>query len=456
MSNENQDSIALSFKDLSISSLHPPKPILHNCSGYIRQGGLTAGCDDIFTTITCLIIILVLGASASGKSMLMKVLAGRLQNLYATGSVNINGVPMDPYDIKNEVCYVPQEDFLMGELTPRETLTNKLLMKTPMHPSNVASQVDILLKSFGLDHVADNPIGTVFVRGLSGGQRKRVEVCSELVAPSSILLLDEPTSGLDGAIAYEVLSVIKNILTAKKGKLSVMISIHQPNSRILDLFDNILLLGNGGMLFFGSILEAAAYFEAIGFPLHRQAQMLTKTMSFEAESEVKNYSPTDVYLQITDTNFGSNYDFDFIGSFRCSQYHTDLVNKLDAFARSGRRNALVRLNEVDVSWKFAQVGQGGAESTAATESLGPPVQSLYLRQYLTLIARDFTLAARDPSLYYLQFILVSFFGFLVGAAFFRLHARIDSSMINIGGGLLWIVMMMSIFKSSKSITSVGE
>lgn len=164
-----------------------------------------------------------MGASASGKSVLMKVLAGRLPKLHVTGEVTIDGLQMDINDTGNSVNYVPQDDFLMGELSARETLRNNARMKRGTDATVIDREVDDLLRKFGLDHVADNAIGTVFRRGLSGGQRKRVEVCSELISPHSVLMLDEPTSGLDGAIAYEVLSATKKILQEKKGKLSVII-----------------------------------------------------------------------------------------------------------------------------------------------------------------------------------------------------------------------------------------
>ncbi len=73
---------------------------------------------------------------------------------------------------------MPQDDFLMGELSAQETLANVCSMKTSLSSETIDADVDELLKSFGLSHVADNAIGTVFKRGLSGGQRKRVEVCS--------------------------------------------------------------------------------------------------------------------------------------------------------------------------------------------------------------------------------------------------------------------------------------
>jgi len=252
----------------------------------------------------------------------MKVLAGRLQSLHVTGEITLNGTHMDPNNLSNGVSYVPQDDFLMGEFTARETLRNNYLMKKDAAPSTVEHEVATLLKSFGLDHIADNAIGTVFVRGLSGGQRKRVEVCSELIAPHTVLLLDEPTSGLDGAIAFEVLSAIKGILDKKQGQLSVMISIHQPNQRILELFNHIMLVGGGGMIFFGSLPQSVNYFTSIGFP----------------PPEI--YTPTDVFLQVSDVNFGGNHDFDFVGNFACSELFANLQTMLNAVKRNGTRLAL--------------------------------------------------------------------------------------------------------------------
>lgn len=380
-----------------------------------------------------------MGASASGKSVLMKVLAGRLPKLHITGEVTIDGLPMDINDTGNSVNYVPQDDFLMGELTARETLRNNARMKRDTEAGVIDQEVDDLLRKFGLDHVADNAIGTVFRRGLSGGQRKRVEVCSELISPHSVLMLDEPTSGLDGAIAYEVLSATKKILKEKKGKLSVIISIHQPNSRILELFDHIMLIGGGGMIFFGTVPQSIKYFTSIGFP------------------PPEEYTPTDVFLQVSDANFGDNHDFDFEGAFAASKYASRLHNLLDEVKRTGVTRALKAEAEdhgadeesggSGQDWRVVKVRpQQPTEGLPDDEFDAPKpegVHSLFFRQFWTLISRDFTLAYRDPSLYYLQFVLVSFFGFLVGATFFNLHARINSKMTNISGGLLWIVLMMS-------------
>jgi ABC-type multidrug transport system ATPase subunit len=399
-----------------------------------------------------------MGASASGKSVLMKSIAGRMQQLAVTGEICVDGMKIDPQDRGNDITYVPQDDFLMGEITPRETLHNILHMKKICSDETKQKEVDKLIHEFGLQHVADNAIGTVFVRGLSGGQRKRVEICSEMIQPSSILLLDEPTSGLDGAIAYDVLSSIKQRLQDSQGKLSILMSIHQPNNRILSLFDHLLLMSEGGMIFFGTLPEAIQYFTDLGFP------------------SPLGYTPTDLFLQVSDVNFRETEELDFEGSFLISPYALKLALFLDDIRKQSFYQSLNNNNNNN---KDDVENQNGITTTTTTTTTYRAVQVLpnnelndkeeeeaygeismklsklnsektfweqfnfFFRQVRILLQRDFTLAKRDPSLYYLQFVLVSTFGFLVGAAFFNVPIEIGSRMNNIPGGLLWLVMMMS-------------
>ena len=135
----------------------------------------------LFLNMFHVLSYLVLGASASGKSVLLSSIAGRLPQLKITGELLVNGVVVDPNNLNNKVSYVPQDDFLLGELTPRETLKNIATMKTCIDGTVIDRNIDHLLSSFGLSHVADNAIGTIFVRGLSGGQKKRVEVCTGII-----------------------------------------------------------------------------------------------------------------------------------------------------------------------------------------------------------------------------------------------------------------------------------
>jgi len=239
----------------------------------------------------------------------------------------------------------------------------------------------------------------------------------ELIAPSTILLLDEPTSGLDGAIAYEILSAMKTILAEKQGSLSIIMSIHQPNSRILDLFDHILLLGSGAMQYFGTVPDSIAYFTGLGFSIPSQ------------------YTPTDVLLQLTDRNFGIHQNYDFEEAFISSQYAISVIETIVNSKNISKSRGIINSDDGKVH------NIEDLNKVTATSSDSVSISSFW-RQYSTLIMRDFVIAARDPSLYYLQFVLVLVFGFLIGAGFFQLGFEINSRITNVPSGLLWIVMLM--------------
>jgi len=380
---EQDTNLALGFNSFSVSTLSD-HPILFNVSGYVQKGCITA----------------VMGPSASGKSMLLQALSGRIQELSISGEVCIDNSIIDPKSSKNSVAYVPQEDSLIGELTAREVTTNTAIFKRAEPISQLKSDVDYLLKSLGLSHVADGIIGTLIFRGLSGGQKKRVDISSELIASPSVLLMDEPTSGLDSSIAYEVLNTIRTLVKSSNGKISVILSIHQPNKRILELFDHLLLLDNGESTFFGTIPESLEYFSRIGFPCP------------------SGVTPTDYYLQISDSNFSYTENFDFIDSFSKSIEATNLKNMLTTALKSAVNN-----------------NQTSSKSTNIIDKV------TFVTQVFTLIYRDYSLAYRDPTLYYFQTALFMGFGFVAGAVFFQMPHGIDGNFNIFPGGLLWLSLM---------------
>ena len=276
---DHDNDIVASFRDIGISSISPTKQIISNVSGYVIRGGITA----------------ILGPTASGKSLLMGALSGRVHNLQISGDFFIDGRKVDCRNISNPISHVSQEDMLIGHLTARETLYNSAAMKRDKALIDIVEDVEQLLQILGLTKVADDYIGTASKGGLSRCQRKRVEIGVELVAAPLVLFLDEPTSGLDTNVAFEVLKSIQDIARASNGRLSIMLSIHQPNPRTLRLFDHIMVLGGGTMNFFGSMTESIHYLNSIGFPLPR------------------HYIPTDFLLLVSDPNFVDESKINFAG-----------------------------------------------------------------------------------------------------------------------------------------------
>ena len=137
----------LSFSDLSATP-HGGAPIFTGLTGLIPNGCITA----------------VLGPSGGGKSVLLRVLAGREPLLRVGGSVSMSGVPVDCTRQTNSVGYVPQEDVLIGDLTVRETLTLSARLRLGWSPEKTHSHVDAVIKQLGLGAVADNVVGTVLKR----------------------------------------------------------------------------------------------------------------------------------------------------------------------------------------------------------------------------------------------------------------------------------------------------
>ncbi|KAJ7965410.1 ABC transporter-like [Quillaja saponaria] len=156
-----------------------------------------------------------------------------------------------------------QDDVVFPHLTVKETLTYAALLRLPKTLSRKEKKervVNVISELF-LERCQNTIIGSEFVRGISGGERKRVCIGTEILLNPSLLFLDEPTSGLDSTTALRIVQILRNI--AKAGK-TVVTTIHQPSSRLFSTFDKLILLGKGNSLYFGKASEAMMYFSSIG------------------------------------------------------------------------------------------------------------------------------------------------------------------------------------------------
>ncbi|CAN0928275.1 ABC transporter G family member 25 [Linum grandiflorum] len=214
-------------------------------------------------------ILAVLGPSGSGKSTLLNALAGRLNRTghsSLTGSVTANDdKKMTARQIVRRTGFVTQDDVLYPHLTVRETLVYCALLRlsTLSSRDDKVAAAEWAITELGLGKCADTMIGNSFVRGVSGGERKRVSIAHELLINPSLLILDEPTSGLDSTAAFRLVATLGQL--AKGGKRTVVTSVHQPSSRVYQMFDSVLVLSEGRSLYFGKGCEAMGYFESVGY-----------------------------------------------------------------------------------------------------------------------------------------------------------------------------------------------
>ncbi|CAN6727793.1 unnamed protein product [Malus baccata var. baccata] len=252
--------------------------LLKNVSGEAKPGRLLA----------------IMGPSGSGKTTLLNVLAGQLAaspRLRLSGLLEVNGNPRP--NKAHKFAYVRQEDLFFSQLTVRETLSLAAELQLPEISSSEErlEYVNSLLFKLGLISCADTIVGDVKVRGISGGEKKRLSVACELIASPSVIFADEPTTGLDAFQAEKVMETLRQL--AQDGH-TVICSIHQPRSSVYSKFDDIVLLTEGALVYAGPAHdEPLAYFSKFGYncPDHvNPAEFLADLISIDYSSAESVYS----------------------------------------------------------------------------------------------------------------------------------------------------------------------
>ena len=167
------------------------------------------------------------------------------------------------------IGYVPQDDIVLPELTVRENILHSARIRLPSSWSerDVQTHADSVVDCLGLSHVKSSLVGSVAAPIISGGQRKRVSIGMELAAAPMAIFLDEPTSGLDATAAS---SIMKTLKALSHLGMSIIVIIHQPRVEIFEMIDDLILLGNGRLIYQGPEQDAQSYFADLGFdfPAH--------------------------------------------------------------------------------------------------------------------------------------------------------------------------------------------
>jgi len=197
------------------------------------------------------------GPSGSGKSTLLNTLACRLDvKTIVQGEMRLNGALYDNAELKRIAGYVMQDDLLNGQLTIEETLmyTAELRLPRSLTKEQRKTRIEDVIIDIGLNDVRHQIIGSHMKQGISGSERKRLCVAMQLLSRPQLLFLDEPTTGLDSVTAFDLLQTLHALAHGKSQQQAVTIvcSIHQPQSKIFDLFDDIILLRSGHVVYQGS------------------------------------------------------------------------------------------------------------------------------------------------------------------------------------------------------------
>ncbi len=239
-----------SIPDRSKGWIRPPKRVLTNNVSVSAEPETLIG---------------VMGPSGAGKTVLLNLMSGFLRPHKGRVMAGNFDVHKSFGLIKDIIGYVPQEDTLIPELTVFQSLHYCLRLGYPDMKAPVRQRlIENVLKRMGftgsrLNKLLNTKIGSAEQRGLSGGERRRVNIAHELVRNPLILFLDEPTSGLSSVDSEHVVSLLRDI--CKERKVTMLMTIHQPSGPIFNLLDKLLLVNVGGnIVYFGPVSKVVTYF----------------------------------------------------------------------------------------------------------------------------------------------------------------------------------------------------
>ncbi|KAL2937325.1 ABC transporter G family member 11, partial [Bienertia sinuspersici] len=358
------DGVYLTWEDLWVTvSSKNAKNILQEVSGYAYPGQVLA----------------LMAPSGSGKSTLLDALAGRLDmNTKQSGQI---------------LAYVTQDDALVTTLTLKESVyySSELQLPASMSKSEKRKRADDCIKEMGLQESINTTIGGgLGIKGLSGGERRRLSICIEILTHPKLLFLDEPTSGLDSAASFYVMSRILD--NERRNGRTIIASIHQPSGQVFRLFDNLCLLSAGKIVYFGPVTETNEYFAANGYPC----------------PSLQN--PADHFLELI------NKDFD-------EDIEQGLYER-----KSTEENVNILLKLYKSSENYKQVR--GVISTICKQK-GEKLETKkrhasFTTQCRVLTRRSFVNMYRDLGYYWLRFFVYLVMAFGLGSIFFDLRNTYNS------------------------------
>lgn len=258
-----------------------------------HKPGETVVLEDITGCVKPGQMLAIMGGSGAGKTTLLDILAKKNKSGTVQGKIKINGIEIPQKQLSKLIGFVDQENYLLPTLTVYETVLNSALLRLPRSMSMRAKQARVIqvLEQLRIYDIRDRIIGDEFQRGISGGEKRRVSIACELVTSPLILFLDEPTSGLDANNANNVVECLWKL--AKENNRTLVLSIHQPRSNIFNLFDKLVLLSNGHMIYSGDTISVNEFLINSGFKVPMNYNIADYLIDITFDNASKAVSSSD-------------------------------------------------------------------------------------------------------------------------------------------------------------------
>jgi ABC-type multidrug transport system ATPase subunit len=391
----------LAWEDLRLTVQSPTAgtvDILRGVSGFATPGRLLA----------------IMGASGSGKTSFLDVICGRTlpgARNELTGKIFFNGK-----ERKKAVhfSYVPQHDTLLNAATVRETLeTAAQLRIAGLSHESLKQRVDGVLADLGITHCEHALVGGGDIRGLSGGERRRVSIGQEIVSSQHpVLCLDEPTTGLDSTTAENVMATLRDL--AHKKNIFVIATIHQPNSNITALFDDLMLMSSGRCVYFGAFEDAVPRFADSGFtcPLY--------------------CNPTDFFISVVSVPANA----DVLCQAHDEWIHSHMSLRTAEFIR--------QTSDQSVASELTGNDSKGILGNffAAMSSCAGVYPTSRFTQIRILSARVLRQWLRDPGMFESEAIQYIFIALFIGGMYFDVDDTLDGGVYNRTSSLFFLLSVM--------------
>ncbi|KAK1229304.1 ATP-binding cassette transporter snq2 [Marasmius sp. AFHP31] len=394
----------------------PTKSILHQSNGYLKPGEMC----------------LVLGCPGAGCSTFLKTIANQRED-YANVAGEVLYAGMEAKEMakyyKGEVVYNEEDDRHIATLTVAQTLGFALSTKTPgpngRLPGVSRKEFDkevlnTLLRMLNISHTKNTLVGDEFVRGVSGGERKRVSIAEMMATRARVQCWDNSTRGLDASTALDFAKSLR-IMTDILGQ-TTFVTLYQAGEGIYDLFDKVMVLDQGRQVFYGPPNEARAYFENLGYkslPRQSTADYLTGCTDPNERQFAPGRSEKDV----------PSGPEALESAFLESKYATDM---------NDQRQKLKLRMETDKTDQEAFRAAVIADKKKGVSKKSPYTQG-FTGQVRALFTRQFTQRLQDRFQLYTSFGLSTVLALVIGGAFFNLPTTSAGGFTR--GGVIFVALL---------------
>ncbi|KAF5665036.1 putative ABC1 transport [Fusarium denticulatum] len=387
-------------------------------------------------------MLLVLGPPGSGCSTFLKTLSSQTMDLEVSDDAYMNYRGIDASKIRSafrgDVLYNAELDNHLAHLTVGETLTFASRARTPHHiPTGFSRKQfdrvnrDVMMAIFGLTHTVDTRVGDDVIRGISGGERKRVSIAEAALTGAKFQCWDNSTRGLDSASAINFCQNLR--LQADLLGTASAVSLYQAPQSAYDLFDRVIVIYEGRQIFFGDRSEAKQYFQDLGFqcPERQTVPGFLTSMTSPHERRVRQ-GFEDAVPRTPD---------EFVNKWKTSHQRQRLVQELSEYKHG--HPPMERLEEYQKSRRSEQA-KSQRTNSPYTISYGQQVSLTSWRAWRRLLA--------DPGFTIASLLFNLIMALILGSMFYNLQP--DSSSFYYRGGIIFFSLMFNAFSSQLEVLTI--